>query len=335
MKLPGAVAVIGAGSWGTTLAHVLARKGIPVKLWVRRPELAAMIIQGRQNPDYLPGISLASGISVSTSMAEAVAGCRFLICALPSHAVRSHFTDFGATVPAHATLISTTKGIEEGSLLTMTQILSELLFHIPSNRVLALSGPSFAREVALGKPTAITVAGPDPGPTASVQDLFTTTAVRVYTNFDKLGVELGGAYKNVIAIAAGTCDGLELGHSARGALITRGLAEISRLGVAMGANPETFAGLTGLGDLVLTCTGELSRNRFVGLELGRGKPLREILEKMRMVAEGVRTTRAIVSLGEKYGIDLPIAREVCAILHDGKNPRQSVMDLMGRDLKAE
>lgn len=294
-----------------------------------------MMIQERQNPDYLPGIPLATAISLSTSMTEAVAGCRFLICALPSHAVRSHFTHYGATVPADATVISATKGIEEGSLLTMTQVLSQVLAHIPRNRVLALSGPSFAREVAQGKPTAIAVAGFDSSPTASVQDLFTTTALRVYTNLDPLGVQLGGAYKNVIAIAAGTCDGLELGHNARGALITRGLAEISRLGVAMGANPETFSGLAGLGDLVLTCTGELSRNRFVGLELGRGKPLAQILDRMRMVAEGVRTTRAIVSLGEKYGIDLPIAREVHAILHEGKHPRQSVMDLMGRDLKAE
>lgn len=335
MTTPPPVAVIGAGSWGTALAHLLARKGIPVRLWARRPELAAVIARDRENHDYLPGIPLAGGIAPSASMPEVATGCRFLICALPSHRVRDHFSSHRAVIPADAVVVSATKGIEENSLLTMTQTLRQILQHVPRENVTALSGPSFAREVAEGKPTAVVVSGPAPGPAARVQDLFASPSFRVYTNEDTLGVELGGAYKNVIAIAAGVCDGLALGYNTRGALITRGLTEICRLGVAMGALPQTFSGLAGLGDLVLTCTGDLSRNRFVGLELGKGKSLAEILKGMQAVAEGIRTTRAIVSLGERYGISLPIAQEVYGALYGGKNPLQSVLDLMARDRKAE
>lgn len=332
---PPTVTVIGAGSWGTTLAHLLGQKGIPVRLWVRRPELAAHLARRRENPDHLPGVPLAAGVVPGTSFPDAVAGCRFLVCALPSHTVRDLFLPHRALIPADAVVISATKGIEEDSMLTMTQTLGQVLDHVPREQITVLSGPSFAREVALGKPAAVVAAAPLASAAERVQELFTTSAFRVYTNKDTLGVELGAAYKNVIAIAAGACDGLGLGNNTRAALITRGLAEISRLGAAMGALPETFSGLAGLGDLVLTCTGDLSRNRFVGLELGKGRPLPEILAGMRAVAEGVRTTRAVVSLGQRYKVDLPIAREVYGALYGGKDPRRSVLDLMTRDRKAE
>jgi glycerol-3-phosphate dehydrogenase (NAD(P)+) len=331
----GPVGVIGAGSWGTTLASLLAEKGFGVDLWVYEVELFEILLRRRENTLFLPGISLSPRIRFTHTLKEAVSGKTVLLSVVPSHAVREVFSGACAWVPPDVLLVSATKGLEDETSLTMSQVLQEVVG--PSHRggLAVLSGPSFAGEVSRGVPTAVTAAGSTPEAARRAQEIFARPYFRVYTNPDLLGVELGGAVKNVIAIAAGVSDGLGFGHSSRAALLTRGLAEMTRLGRRLGALPQTFAGLSGLGDLILTCTGDLSRNRRVGLELGKGRPLVEILREMKMVAEGIRTTRAVRDLARKRGVEMPITEKMYEILYEGKDPRVTVEEILSRAAGSE
>ncbi|HHD10950.1 MAG TPA: NAD(P)-dependent glycerol-3-phosphate dehydrogenase [Deltaproteobacteria bacterium] len=332
--MTGSVTVIGGGSWGTTLANLLAEKGLSVRLWVRSNSLCELIREKRENPAYLKGVRLSDNILPTTSIKEALEDSPIVVCAVPSHGIRAIFTEASQYIRKDAIIVSTSKGIEEGTHLTCSAILKECLDRELHQRVVVLSGPSFAGEVSRGLPTAVCVAG-IPEYTESIQRLFSTPSFRVYTNPDMTGVELGGALKNVVAIASGISDGLGLGNNARAALITRGLKEMVRLGVECGAEEKTFYGLSGMGDLVLTCTGELSRNRKVGLEIGKGKTLGEVLSGMKMVAEGVRTSRSVRELARVKGVDMPITEQVYNILYESKSPRDAVMELMTRRLKEE
>jgi glycerol-3-phosphate dehydrogenase (NAD(P)+) len=333
VKPQGKVAVVGGGAWGTALADLLARNGSPVELWVFEPELAEAIARDRENALYLPGRRLAAELHASSDLASVVSGARVVVSVSPSQLVRPVMGRAGAFLAPGVPVVSASKGIEQDSLLLMHEALGEVL---PAGHPVAvLSGPSFAAEVAAGVPTAVSLACPDPVLGAQLQALFSGPRFRVYTLDDVIGVELAGALKNVVALAAGICDGLGFGHNTRAALITRGLAEISRLGVALGAKPLTFLGLSGLGDLVLTCTGELSRNRTVGFRLGRGEKLSEILGSMRAVAEGVKTCDAAVRLAGRAGVEVPIVSEVWKVLHEEKEPRSAVEELMGRPRKRE
>jgi glycerol-3-phosphate dehydrogenase (NAD(P)+) len=329
------IAVIGAGSWGTTLANLLAEKEEGVFLWVFEEELFRILSEKRTNEFFLPGVRLAHSLRFTHSLEEALAGRETVICAVPSHAAREVFSQAGKHLSQGALLVSVTKGLEDETHLTMSGVLQEVIGAGKEAQIAALSGPSFAREVSRRIPTAVAVAGTTPRAAQEAQALFFRPYFRVYTNPDMLGVELGGAIKNVMAIAAGASDGMGFGHSSRAALITRGLAEMTRLGISMGAQRQTFFGLSGMGDLVLTCTGDLSRNRQVGLELGRGKGLKEILENMRMVAEGVRTAKALWELAQKQRVDMPISGEVYEILYGGKNPREAVQGLLSRLPRSE
>ncbi|HUU50362.1 MAG TPA: NAD(P)H-dependent glycerol-3-phosphate dehydrogenase [Nitrospinota bacterium] len=329
------IAIIGAGSWGTALANLLGSKDYPIKLWVYEKDLFHYMKKYRENNYYLPRVRISVNIVPVHSLEEAVDKSDIIISATPSHTVRDVMSKTAPYVPKSAIIISVSKGIEEATLMTMSEVIRDVLPKELNDNVLVLSGPSFAKEVSLRKLTAVVIASENIEMARDLQHIFNTPFFRVYTNNDIKGVELGGAYKNVIAIATGVCDGLELGFNARAALITRGLAEISRLGLAMGANPITFSGLAGMGDLVLTCTGKLSRNRDIGLKLGKGMKLEEILKEMKMVAEGINTTKSIVRLGEKYNIELPIAEKVYDILFKDKGIKDAVSELMGRDLKGE
>ncbi|MBM3224498.1 MAG: NAD(P)-dependent glycerol-3-phosphate dehydrogenase [Candidatus Tectomicrobia bacterium] len=329
------VAVIGAGSWGTALAHLLASKGHEVLLWARSPALAQRLRLERTNAAYLPGVPLHTRITPTADFNTIAQATHTFVSVVPSHAVRTVWGMLSPNLPGHALLISATKGIEAGSLHTMSQVLQTTLVSKPSMDIAVLSGPTFAREVLQGTPTVAVVAAAREAVAAAVQQLFSTATFRVYTNTDVLGVELGGALKNVMAIAAGVCDGLQLGYNTRAALITRGLAEMTSLGIAMGARPLTFAGLSGMGDLVLTCTGPLSRNYAVGVQLGQGKKLPDILAQMHMVAEGVTTASAAVALGEQYHVEMPIAAKVYALLQGHITPHEAVAALMQRTLKHE
>ncbi|MGE3540021.1 MAG: NAD(P)H-dependent glycerol-3-phosphate dehydrogenase [Candidatus Tectimicrobiota bacterium] len=329
------VAVIGAGSWGTALAHLLATKGYRVTLWVRTPQLAQHIAQSRENTPYLPHLALHPGVVPSADITAVARVAQTCISVVPSHAVRAVWTVLGPLLPPASLLVSATKGIEAGTLYTISQVLRTVLAPRSDIALAVLSGPTFAREVSQGTPTAAVVAAGNRSVAESVQQLLSTTTFRVYTSTDVLGVEIGGALKNVIALAAGVCDGLHLGYNTRAALITRGLAEMTSLGIAMGANPHTFAGLSGMGDLVLTCTGHLSRNYAVGVQLGQGKKLADILAPMHMVAEGVTTAQAAVALGERYAVEMPIAEKVQALLQGHVTPHTAVTELMQRTLKHE
>jgi glycerol-3-phosphate dehydrogenase (NAD(P)+) len=331
----GEVAVIGAGGWGTALANLLGQKGIPVSTWVYEEDLCKTMHETRENPLYLPGISLASALHPDTSLQAVASAKRVLVMAVPSHVYRQVARQMIPFLSGRVIIVSATKGIENESLRTMGEIWREIMPVSVGWDYVALSGPSFAREVATHVPTAVTVASTNKEAAVEIQRLFATPYFRVYSSTDVIGVELGGALKNIIALAAGIIDGLGLGHNSRAALITRGLAEMSRLGTTMGANPLTFLGLSGVGDLVLTCTGALSRNRSVGIELGRGKRLDDILADMRMVAEGVKTTRSVYHLARRQGVDLPICEEMYRILYEGRSPREAVASLMQRDLKHE
>lgn len=333
--LAGPVAVVGAGAWGTALAHCLARKGVAVRLWAYEAEVARSIAERRENALYLPGHRLHEGIEPSSDLEAVVAGAPVVVSVSPSQVVRPVMARAAARVAADAWIVSASKGIENGTLRLMHEVLREALPAHDEARIAALSGPSFAAEVAAGVPTAVSLACRDPEGAAALQALFSGPTFRVYTLDDVAGVEVAGALKNVVALAAGISDGLGFGHNSRAALITRGLAEISRLGTALGAQPLTFLGLAGLGDLVLTCTGDLSRNRTVGLRLGRGETLREILASMTAVAEGVKTCEAAVALAERLGVEVPLASEVWKVLHEEKDPRRAVEDLMGRPSKRE
>jgi glycerol-3-phosphate dehydrogenase (NAD(P)+) len=333
------IAILGAGAWGTALSIVLARKSQhSVRLWAFEREVRESIAAHRENSLYLPGLKIPEGVAVTNDYAEALEGAQIVVSVMPSNHCRSVFQEILPHLTPQMQLVSATKGIESNSYLRMTEVIRSVLQNSRKfePRVGALSGPSFAREVALGDPTAITIASLDKDLTQVIQQEFSDPSFRVYTNDDVTGVELGGALKNVIAIAAGICAGLELGHNSVAALITRGLAEITRLAVACGGRPETLAGLAGLGDLVLTCTGSLSRNRSVGVELGRGRKLPEIIADMHgTVAEGVFTTQAAVGLAQRHGVEIPITQQMYEILQNGRSPRDAIQELMTRRAKSE
>ena len=326
-------AVLGAGSFGTALALHLARTGHAVRLWARDAVLVEELRSTRVNARYLPEIPLSDGILATGSLVTALAAARFVVVAVPSHGLRAVVRSSLPHLESGAILVSTAKGIEADTLRRMSQVIDDETDGCC--RTVVLSGPSFAAEVARGLPTAVLAASADEAAAAAVQEHFRGPGLRIYANDDVPGVEIGGALKNVIAIAAGVVEGLNLGHNALAALITRGLAEISRLACAEGGRRETLAGLSGLGDLVLTCTGDLSRNRRVGIELGRGRTLDDILSGMRMVAEGVRTTGAALALGEKHGIELPIAAQMKTVLDGRCSPADAVETLMLRRQRAE
>jgi glycerol-3-phosphate dehydrogenase (NAD(P)+) len=329
------IAVIGAGSWGTTLANLLAKKEHRVTLWVYERDLAERMVAGRENDLYLPGFPLSPHLAFTADLEVAVRGRQLILLVPPSQVMRQVVAGISGWIGEDTLLVSASKGIENDSLQTMAEVIGECLGPINRERLTFLSGPSFAREVAAEMPTAVVAASCDGQSAATTQEVFSTPYFRVYTNDDVMGVELGGALKNVIALAAGVSDGLGFGYNTRAALITRGLTEMKRMGLALGANPETFAGLAGMGDLVLTCTGDLSRNRTVGMELGRGRTLTEILGGMKMVAEGVKTTLSAYQLACRLGVDMPITEQMYRILYENKDPRQAVTDLMLRGLKAE
>ena len=329
------IGVIGAGSWGTTLANVLAKKGHDVTLWVYEADLSKRLQETGVNDLYLDGITLSSKLAYTNDLSEAAQNSQLILLVSPSQVMRHVLKDLKAYIPEDCLLVSAAKGIENGTLLTMSEVLQEVLGEQVAKRSAFLSGPSFAREVAAEQPTAVTVAAVNPEVAHRVQEIFSTDYFRVYTNQDVVGVEIGGAMKNVIALAAGVGDGLGFNHNARAALITRGLVEISRLGEAKGAQEATFSGLAGMGDLVLTCTGDLSRNRSVGIELGKGRKLDEILNQMRMVAEGVKTTLSAYQLAAKLGVAMPITEQMYQVLYKEKDPKQAAADLMTRALTSE
>ena len=319
------IAVLGAGAWGTALAVHLSRLGHPVRLWVRDPGLADEIASRRANAVYLPDVSLPEQVSVTAVLAEALDGTDIVVSAIPSHGCRSVMRAARPHLGAHATIVSATKGLESDTLRRMSEVIGEELG--PVRPIVVLSGPSFAVEVAKQLPTVVVAASSNEAAATMVQAEFRGPSFRLYAASDVVGVEIGGAMKNVIAIGAGVVEGLGLGHNALAALITRGLAEIRRLTCAAGGQSETTAGLSGLGDLVLTCTGTLSRNRHVGVELSRGRRLSDILAGMKMIAEGVKTTRAVLALGDRYSVELPIAAQMGAVL-DGRADVRSALDAL-------
>jgi glycerol-3-phosphate dehydrogenase (NAD(P)+) len=328
------VSVLGAGAWGTALGCVLAQKGYPVTLWSYEEEVARSISETRVNP-YLEGISLPPGIHVRTDLRAAVSGAELVVSASPSQFVRKVMGSVAEHLAPDALVVSASKGIELDTLLRMDEVLAQTLPKEMVRGLCVLSGPSFAHEVATGLPTAVVIASRDERSAVRARDCFQTDTFRVYTNADVIGVELGGALKNVIALAAGTADGLGFGHNTAAALITRGLAEITRLGVAVGAEKATFYGLAGLGDLVLTCTGTASRNRTVGYRLGKGESLEQVLAEMTAVAEGVKTTRAAYELSRRHRVEMPITEQMYAILYEAREPLDALRALMTRDPKPE
>lgn len=328
------VAVIGAGSFGTCLAMLCAREN-DVTIWARDPAVANAINSERHNPRYLSDVEIPQSVRATADLAEALADRELVICAVPSHGLRGVMAAAGEHIADGAILVSTVKGIEHETGLTMHGVLESVLPEQHHPRITCLSGPSFAREIAHRKATVVTIACREETYAISVQATLSCPWFRCYTNDDVIGVELGGALKNVIALATGIADGMEGGNNARAALMTRGLAEITRLGIALGAKPTTFLGLSGMGDLILTCTGDLSRNRRVGLELGRGRQLPEILASMGEVAEGVRTTRAVCQLAGRTGIEMPIAETVRALLDGEVTPLDAGLQLMTRQLGSE
>lgn len=329
------VSVVGAGAWGTTLARHLAQKGLSVNLWAFEPKTVESIKATRQNSLYLPGVSLPENIQPSSELSVVIQNAELLILTVPSHAMRTTIESLFPFVTRPIPTVIATKGIEEGSCKLMSQVISDIVPEEWSPFLSVLSGPSFATEVCAGKPTTILLAGQNFDLITHLQSLLMATYFRVYTAKDIIGAQLGGALKNVMAIAAGIVDGLDLGLNARAALITRGLAEMIRLGLAMGADVQTLYGLSGLGDLVLTCTGSLSRNYTVGFKLGRGQTLEECLKDTATVAEGVRTAHAAVGLANRVHVTMPIAEGICDILFEGRAPQETVAQLMKRAARAE
>jgi len=331
------IAILGGGSWGTALAVVLsrARRKHEISLWIHDPALADALARQHENRTYLPGHRLADQVQVSCHIHDALANAQIIVGAVPAAHARHVYSAAAAHVSSHSIFVSATKGLEPATHKRMSEVLIDIFALRFTPRLAVLSGPSFAAEVARGEPTAVVLASRDAPLAAELQEEFAAPNFRLYTNNDVLGVELAGAMKNVIAIAAGVCEGLGLGSNPLAALITRGLAEMSRLAAALGAQPETLTGLAGLGDLVLTCTGALSRNRQVGINLGKGRTLRDILEGTRMVAEGVGTTAALLALAREAKVELPITEQVDAILHQGKAPREAIRDIMDRPQKRE
>ena len=329
------IGVVGAGSWGTALADLLGLKGFKLDLWVFEDEVKEQIEAYRENKVFLPGFPLSANISPSNDISEVVSKKDLVLIVVPSHVMRETAQKVRGHISPGTIVVSASKGIENKTHLTMSGVLKETLPEIDEDFFAVLSGPSFAREVANKFPTVIAVASKDQKVAGYIQHIFATPYFRVYTNNDMIGLELGGAVKNVIAIAAGIMDGLGLGLNTRAALITRGLTEIRRLGLELGANPRTFAGIGGVGDLVLTCTGDISRNHTVGKKIGKGMKLKEILSEMQMVAEGVKTARSVYNLSRRLGIEMPISHEVYHILYDDVSPKEAVHRLMTRDLKHE
>ncbi len=329
------MAVIGGGSWGTALALHLARRGISVHMWVYEKEVAKAINEKHENPLFLPGISLPRGVVASTRLEPVVTRAHSLVIVVPSHFYRRVVQSLTPLLPMGTWIVSASKGIEEDTLSLMTQILEENLPPSYHDKIACLSGPSFAREVAAGKFTAVTLASKNPETALYFQKIFYTPTFRVYTHHDPIGVQLGGALKNIIAIAVGIADGMELGANARAALITRGLAEISRIGKKMGADPSTFLGLSGMGDLVLTCTGDLSRNRNVGLKLGKGQKLNEIVRDMKMVAEGVLNTKSAYQLAQKLNVRAPIITGMYRILYENMPLSEAVEKILSTEPRDE
>lgn len=326
--------MIGAGAWGTALATVLVDRGHDVRIWSWEAEVADSINSGRGNP-YLEGVELPESLRAESALPGAVAGADLVLSVSPSQVVRAVLSEAAPHIEPDAMVVSASKGIEFGTLRRMDEVIADAFGSDISDRFAVLSGPSFATEVAQGQPTAVVVAAQEEALAAKVQGAFQTPWFRVYTNTDVVGVELGGALKNVVALAAGVTAGLGYGHNTMAALITRGLAEMARLGVAMGARPATFYGLAGMGDLVLTCTGSLSRNRTVGYRLGQGESLEDILGPMTAVAEGIRTASAVHELARRHGVEMPIAEQVYAIVEEGRSPAEAVSALMLRDPKSE
>lgn len=329
------IGIVGAGGWGTALAKLLADKGFQVTLWCHSEASWRELVEHRENRTYLPGISLPPNIEITQSLVTTVSDKLLVICAVPSHAVRDVFSQLAPKVASETFILCGTKGLEEGTLKTMGELLTEIFGSKSARRHAFLSGPTFAIEVARQLPAAVTVAAHDDPVAKSVQEILSTQSFRVYTSLDVVGVQMGGVVKNVIAIAAGISDGLGLGENARAALITRGLAEMTRLAVRMGADPLTLAGLPGLGDLVLTCTGDLSRNHKVGIQIARGNSLQEITASTRAIAEGVRNTRSLYTLARQLNVDMPIVEQMNQVLYAGKKPADAVRDLMQRSLKPE
>jgi glycerol-3-phosphate dehydrogenase (NAD(P)+) len=337
------IAIVGAGSCGTSLALALSLSPRPhrISLWVHGSDVLDALRKSRENSIYLPGFQIPEQIEITSHLSYAIADAGIIVGAMPSAHARSVFSALKPHLPATPPgkpgpiFVSATKGLEHDSLARMSQVIAQTIGEAIAPRIAVLSGPSFARELAHGDPTAVVIASEDPAAAAEVQDEFSGPTLRLYTNPDVVGVEICGAAKNVIAIAAGVCAGLGLGGNTSAALITRGLAEMARLSVAAGGRRDTPSGLAGLGDLILTATGSLSRNRTVGVELGKGRRLEEILAGMRMVAEGVGTTAAILALARRHGVETPIAEQVHAVLHEGKSPRQAIRELMDRPLKQE
>jgi glycerol-3-phosphate dehydrogenase (NAD(P)+) len=326
--------VIGGGSWGTALASVLAHSGA-VTIWARDPQVVHSINTQHRNCKYQSDLSLPKALYATNSLTEAVTDADLVVLVVPSHVMRAVLDECASLLKVGAILVSASKGIENGSLMTMEEVMTASLPRSFRSDLAFLSGPSFARETIEQQATAVTVAARFPDVATEVQRIMTTSYFRIYTTEDVTGVELGGALKNVIAIASGVAEGLGLGHNSRAALITRGVAEITRLAVKMGANPLTLSGLAGMGDLILTCTGGLSRNRRVGFELGKGRTLLEITDEMNEVAEGIKTTKSAYELSIKEGVDMPITHEVYKMLYQDKSPINTLRDLMGRDLKGE
>ncbi len=329
------IGVVGGGSWGTALANLLGTKGYDIDFWVYEEEVRAQILTYRESRIFLPGIPLSERLNPTGDLRQAVMGKDLVLMVVPSHLMRTVSQHMSPHVPDNALIVSASKGIENQTHLTMSGVLAQTLARIPEIRIAVLSGPSFAREVALQSPTVVTVASKNPATAMQVQQIFATPFFRVYTHDDIIGVELGGSVKNVIAIAAGIIDGLGLGLNTRAALITRGLAEIRRLGLKLGASAHTFAGLAGVGDLVLTCTGDLSRNHTVGKKIGEGRTLPDILSETRTVAEGIKTAESVFSLSSRLGVEMPISHAVYRILYEGLSPKEAVYQLMTRDLKQE
>jgi glycerol-3-phosphate dehydrogenase (NAD(P)+) len=329
------IAVIGAGAWGTALAKHLADKGLVVTLWAYEREVLDSITLKRENQLFLPGVTLPASLTITNVLAEAVEACDGLLFVVPSHVARLVLQQLAPLLSRPLPIVSATKGVEEDTFKLMTQVIGDVLGPALHDGLMVLSGPSFAMEVSQGQPTALCLAGTNAALVESFQTAFMTSTLRIYADSDVIGVQLGGSLKNVMALAAGVVDGLGLGHNTRAAMITRGLAEMVRLGLAMGADPRTFYGLSGVGDLVLTCTGALSRNHHVGVRLGQGETLERILGGMQAVAEGVRTSRAAAGLALRHGVEMPIVREINAVLFEGKSCRKAVSDLMERVAKPE
>ena len=327
--------VIGGGSWGSAFALHLGRLEIPTRLWIREEEICSELLKSGENKVFLPGFVFPPTVSFTSDIEEAVPSADFLFIAVPSSFCRPIYNLLSPLVKESQTVVSLTKGIEEASLKRMTEVMEEIFLGSRRPHLAVLSGPSFAREVAELHPTAVVVASREPDLAETIQHLISSLSFRAYASDDIVGVELAGALKNVIALATGISDALEFGHNTRAALITRGLAEITRLGLQLGAKKETFSGLAGIGDLVLTCTTRISRNYHVGFELGKGEPLDEILARMNMVAEGVTTTVSGVELARREKVEMPIAEEVYQILYERKNPKESLVDLMSRKLRVE